>query len=278
MYLRLLLLLFLCLLAQGAGRDFYKILGLRRDADDSSIKKAYRKLAKQWHPDKVRASCAQTPACCQRPLMHCMPSLPPHSALFPPFEQVKEEDKAKANAKFADISAAYEVLSDPDKRRMFDQVGEEGIKQRESGGGGGGPGAGFPQGGGGGFHHQGGFHFGGGGGGGFQDPFNLFQSMFQGGGGGGFPGGGPRRGGAGAAVAAAAAAAARRQCCTLPRPPQTCSASRAPPSTAWPPGSPGGPRQCCCTCTTQQLQMRRPWRQRCSALRLPSRALLSLPL
>jgi DnaJ-domain-containing protein 1 len=58
MFLRLLLLLFLCLLAQGAGRDFYKILGLRRDADDASIKKAYRKLAKQWHPDKVCASCS----------------------------------------------------------------------------------------------------------------------------------------------------------------------------------------------------------------------------
>ena len=54
--LRLLVLLVLLLLqlgVSGAGRDFYKILGLRRDASDDAIKKAYRKMAMKWHPDKV---------------------------------------------------------------------------------------------------------------------------------------------------------------------------------------------------------------------------------
>ena len=58
----LLLLLLLCALASGAGRDFYKILGLRRDADDAAIKKAYRKLAMKWHPDKVRGGRASRPS------------------------------------------------------------------------------------------------------------------------------------------------------------------------------------------------------------------------
>ena len=50
------LLLALFLGCSGAGRDFYKILGLGRNADDAQIKKAYRKLAMKWHPDKVRSS------------------------------------------------------------------------------------------------------------------------------------------------------------------------------------------------------------------------------
>jgi hypothetical protein len=90
------------------------------------------------------------------------------------------------------------VLSDPDKRRVFDQVGEEGAKRAEAGGGGGGGGSGgFP----GGFpggHHQGGFHFQAGGGGfQHQDPFHMFNNMFGGGGGHGGGGGFPGRGGAG---------------------------------------------------------------------------------
>ncbi len=159
-------------------------MGVPRGADDGAIKKAYKKLAMKWHPDRV-----------------------------------PEEDREKANAKFADIGAAYEVLSEPDKRRIYDQVGEEGLKRgggdgaSPGGGPGGFPGGGFPGGGfpGGGFPGGGGggggfsFNFGGGGGGGGgggSDPFKIFSQFFGGGGGGmgggrggGFPGGGGGMGG-----------------------------------------------------------------------------------
>eukprot|EP00795_Rhopilema_esculentum_P013848 gene13848-4788_t len=87
------LVIFLNILNQVlAGRDFYKILGLSRDATDREIKKAYRKLAMKWHPDK-------------------------------------NPDDPSAAEKFQDLGAAYEVLSDPDKRRTYDQHGEEGVKK-----------------------------------------------------------------------------------------------------------------------------------------------------
>lgn len=119
-------------------RDPYEVLGLSRTASDEEIKKAYRKLAAKHHPDR------------------------------------NPGDKA-AEATFKDVSAAYETLSDPDKRKRFDQFGHAG--------------AGFP---------------GGGGGGPQMDPQaaqDLFASMFGGGGpGAGFDlgdllGGGRRKGG-----------------------------------------------------------------------------------
>eukprot|EP00117_Sycon_ciliatum_P012645 scpid97536/ scgid0859/ DnaJ homolog subfamily B member 4; Heat shock 40 kDa protein 1 homolog; Human liver DnaJ-like protein len=88
------------------GKDYYKILGVSRDASESDIKKAYRKMALKFHPDKNKDPGA--------------------------------EDK------FKEISEAYEVLSDSDKRAVYDKYGEEGLK---AGGGGGGspsgPGADF---------------------------------------------------------------------------------------------------------------------------------------
>ena len=88
----------------SAGRDFYKVLGIDRGADDRTLKKAYRSLALQHHPDK-----------------------------------------GGSEEKFAEISQAYDVLSDEDQRRVYDQYGEDGVKQHEAGGQpGAGGGGGFP--------------------------------------------------------------------------------------------------------------------------------------
>lgn len=73
------------------GRDFYKILDVQRDADDEVLKKAYRKLALRWHPDR------------------------------------NPDKKEEAEAKFKEISAAFDVLSDKQKRAVYDQYGEEGL-------------------------------------------------------------------------------------------------------------------------------------------------------
>eukprot|EP00798_Chlamydomonas_sp_ICE-L_P007528 gene7528-677_t len=89
------------------GRDFYDVLSLPRSATDAQIKRAYRKLALQYHPDKVAGT---------------------------------EVEKEAAAKKFSEIGHAYEVLSDNEKRKIYDQHGEEGLKQNEQGGGGGGGG------------------------------------------------------------------------------------------------------------------------------------------
>lgn len=72
---------------QAGKRDYYKILGLRRNASKRDITKAYRKLAQKWHPDNFS----------------------------------DEKEKKKAEQKFIDIAAAKEVLSDDEKRAQFDQ-------------------------------------------------------------------------------------------------------------------------------------------------------------
>ncbi|KAG1047178.1 hypothetical protein G6F46_009879 [Rhizopus delemar] len=138
------------------GKDYYSILGVSRDADDETIKKAYRKLALKWHPDR-------------------------------------NKDKADvAHAKFQEIGEAYEVLSDKNKRAIFDQYGEEGLKGgAPPPGDGGAPGGGF-----GGFPGGGTFRFSTNGGGfhpsNADDIFKHFFSSFGGmddGFGGGMPGG-----------------------------------------------------------------------------------------
>eukprot|EP00916_Digyalum_oweni_P006062 GHVL01010452.1.p1 GENE.GHVL01010452.1~~GHVL01010452.1.p1 ORF type:complete len:367 (+),score=46.01 GHVL01010452.1:62-1102(+) len=83
--------LFLSALILVAGRDFYKILEIKRSATLGEIKKSYRKLSLKWHPDKN------------------------------PDEKAKE--------RFADIAEAYEVLSDDEKKKTYDRHGEEGLKQ-----------------------------------------------------------------------------------------------------------------------------------------------------
>ncbi|BBF64407.1 molecular chaperone DnaJ [Acidithiobacillus sp. 'AMD consortium'] len=104
-----------------ATRDYYEVLETSRTADDGEIKKSYRRLAMRYHPDR-------------------------------------NPGDASAEERFKEISAAYEVLSDPQKRQAYDRFGHAGVN-------GGGPGAGF-----------------GGGGGGFGDVFSdLFEQAFGGG-------------------------------------------------------------------------------------------------
>ncbi|XP_057525278.1 uncharacterized protein LOC130804738 [Amaranthus tricolor] len=74
------------------GVDYYKIMQVDRNAKEEDLKKAYRKLAMKWHPDK------------------------------------NPNNKKDAEAKFKQISEAYDVLSDPQKRQIYDQYGEEGLK------------------------------------------------------------------------------------------------------------------------------------------------------
>lgn len=92
------------------GVDYYTTLSVPKNASDDDLKKAYRKLAMKWHPDK------------------------------------NPNNKKEAEAKFKQISEAYEVLSDPQKRAVYDQYGEEGLKGQVPPGAGGA--AGFSNGGG----------------------------------------------------------------------------------------------------------------------------------
>ena len=80
-------------------RDYYEVLGVDRGADDATLKKAYRKLAKKYHPD------------------------------------MNPGDK-EAEAKFKEATEAYGVLSDPDKRRQYDQFGHAAFEGGAGGAGG----------------------------------------------------------------------------------------------------------------------------------------------
>lgn len=81
-----------------AKRDYYEVLGVDKTADEATIKKAYRKLAMQFHPDK-------------------------------------NPDNKEAEEKFKEASEAYEVLSDKDKRQRYDQFGHAGVEGQFGGGG-----------------------------------------------------------------------------------------------------------------------------------------------
>lgn len=124
------------------AKDYYQILGVTKGASATEIKKAYRKLALQYHPDRNKGD--------------------------------KELEK-----KFKEVTKAYEVLSDPSKRQTYDQFGEAAFEQGGPGAGGPFGGAGgqygpftytYSTGGG-----QGGFDFGG-----FSDPFEIFEQFFGG--------------------------------------------------------------------------------------------------
>ncbi|XP_006098788.2 dnaJ homolog subfamily B member 5 isoform X2 [Myotis lucifugus] len=103
------------------GKDYYKILGIPSGANEDEIKKAYRKMALKYHPDKNK--------------------------------------EPNAEEKFKEIAEAYDVLSDPKKRGLYDQYGEEGLK---TGGGSSGGSSGS-------FHYT--FH---------GDPHATFASFFGG--------------------------------------------------------------------------------------------------
>ncbi|MHC4322092.1 MAG: DnaJ domain-containing protein, partial [Planctomycetota bacterium] len=112
--------------------DYYNVLGVDRNASQDDVKRAYRKLALKYHPDK-------------------------------------NQGKKEAEEKFKIAAEAYEVISDPDKRRRYDQYGHEGLRGGEA--------RGF---------------------GNFEDIFDAFGDIFGGGGGGGsifedFFGGGRRQ-------------------------------------------------------------------------------------
>ncbi len=81
-------------------RDYYDILGVSKSATQEELKKAYRKLAVKYHPDK-------------------------------------NPDNKEAEGKFKEAAEAYSALSDPEKRQRYDQFGHDGLKQNGFGGGGG---------------------------------------------------------------------------------------------------------------------------------------------
>lgn len=76
----------------SSKRDYYEVLGVARTADAEEIKRAYRRLAMKYHPDRNPG-----------------------------------DAKAEAEARFKEAAEAYEVLSDPDKRRRYDQFGHAGV-------------------------------------------------------------------------------------------------------------------------------------------------------
>lgn len=142
--------------------DPYSILGVQRSASEKDIKSAYRKLAKELHPDT-------------------------------------NKDNPKATERFSEVTRAYDLLSDKDKRAKFDrgEIDADGNPAGPFGGGGGFGGGGFGRGGNqGGFRHDGGFEGGFGGAAESVDIGDIFEGLFggRGGMGGGGMGGGARRG------------------------------------------------------------------------------------
>lgn len=81
--------------------DYYAVLGVSKAATEDELKKQYKKLALKWHPDR------------------------------------NASNKDEAEAKFKELSEAYEVLSDPQKRAIYDSQGKPGVNQQYGNTGGG---------------------------------------------------------------------------------------------------------------------------------------------
>lgn len=81
----------------ATNRDYYEILGLGREASNEEIKKAFKKLAMKFHPDR-------------------------------------NPDNPKAEEQFKEAKEAYDILSDPQKKAAYDQFGHAGVNQNMGGG------------------------------------------------------------------------------------------------------------------------------------------------
>ena len=86
-------------------RDYYEVLGISKGASEDEIKKAYRKAAMKYHPDK--------------------------------FSNASEQEKKDAEEKFKEVNEAYQVLSDAQKKAQYDQFGHAAFEQGGAGGFGG---------------------------------------------------------------------------------------------------------------------------------------------
>ena len=84
-------------------RDYYEVLGIEKGASDREIKRAYKKMARKYHPDLNR------------------------------------DDPKTAEEKFKEVNEAYEVLKDPKKKQAYDQFGHAAFEGGMGGGGGAGP-------------------------------------------------------------------------------------------------------------------------------------------
>jgi DnaJ-class molecular chaperone len=129
------------------GKDYYQVLGISKSASETEIKKAYRKLALQYHPDRNKTK--------------------------------------EGEGKFKEVTKAYEVLSDPQKKQTYDQMGHQAFEQPFGGAQGPFGGAGGAQGGQQGRYGPFTYTYGGGGAegfdfGGFSDPFDIFEQFFGG--------------------------------------------------------------------------------------------------
>ena len=88
----------------GDTSKYYNILAIDKSANDEEIKKSYKKAAVKWHPDK--------------------------------WANRTDEEKKNAEEKFKEVGTAYEVLSNPEKKNIYDRFGEEGLKGNNGMGGG----------------------------------------------------------------------------------------------------------------------------------------------
>ena len=78
-------------------RDYYEVLGVEKSADDAQVKKAYKRLAMKYHPDR------------------------------------NKDDKEGAEKKFKEVRKAYDIISNPQKRQAYDQFGHAGVEQGAGG-------------------------------------------------------------------------------------------------------------------------------------------------